>query len=115
MDNTVTLSPVTRRRLQQRRRAETFDLTFRNQLITITTGFYADDTPGEVFISIGKPGTDIASVARDAAVLLSLALQHGVDVATIAHAITRDSSGAAASILGAIVDAIAKTFPRDVR
>ena len=102
-----TLSPATRRRLQQRRRAETFDLTFRNQLITITTGFYADDTLGEIFIGIGKSGTDLASVARDAGVLLSLALQHGVDVATIAHAITRDSSGAAASILGAIVDAIA--------
>jgi hypothetical protein len=31
--------------------------------------------------------------------------RHGVDVATIAHATTRDSSGVAASILGAIVDA----------
>jgi hypothetical protein len=107
MDDTVTLSPATRRRLQQRRRAETFDLLCRNQMVTVTAGFYADDTLGEVFISIGKSGTDIASVARDAGVLLSLALQHGVDVATISHAITRDSSGAAASILGAIVDAIA--------
>jgi hypothetical protein len=104
-----------RRVLPQRRAAETFGLKFWSQPFTVTVGFYADGTPGEVFIDGCKTGNDIESIARDAGVLLSLALQHGVDVATIAHAITRDSSGAAASILGAIVDAIAKTFPRDVR
>ena len=101
MDSAVTLSPATRRRLQQRRRAETFDLLFRNQLVTVTAGLHADGALGEIFISTGKTGTNIASVARDAGVLLSLALQHGVDVATMAHAITRDRSGAATSILGA--------------
>ena len=106
MDDTVTLSPATRRRLQQRRRAETFDLLFRNQMITITAGFYADDTLGEVFISIGKSGTDIASVARDAGVLLSLALQHGVSPEIIRHAVTRGASEEPASILGAVVDSI---------
>jgi hypothetical protein len=45
-----------RRTLPQRRAAETFDLRFRNQLFTVTVGFYADGTPGEVFID-GKPGT----------------------------------------------------------
>jgi hypothetical protein len=78
-------------------------MRFWNQLF----GFYADDTPGEVFIDGGKTGQDIQSTARDAAVVLSLALQHGVPVEVIAHAVTRDSTGAAASILGAIVDAIA--------
>ena len=96
-----------RRTLPQRRVAETFNMRFWKQLFTVTVGFYADGTPGEVFIDGCKTGNDIESIARDAGVLLSLALQHGVDVATIAHAITRDSSGAAASILGAIVDAIA--------
>ena len=106
MDDTVTLSPATRRRLQQRRRAETFDLLFRNQMITVTAGFYADDTLGEVFIGIGKSGTDIASVARDAGVLLSLALQHGVPPETIRHAVTRGASEEPVSILGAVVDSI---------
>ena len=49
----------------------------------------------------------VGFIARDAAVLLSLALQHGTSIESIKHAVTRDSSGAAASILGAIVDAIA--------
>ena len=67
-----------RRVLPQRRAAETFDLRFWNQPFTVTVGFYADGTPGEVFIDGGKTGQDIQSTARDAAVVLSLALQHGV-------------------------------------
>ena len=96
-----------RRTLPQRRAAETFDLRFWNQLFTVTVGFYADGTPGEVFIDGGKTGQDIQSTARDAAVVLSLAMQHGTPIETIRHAITRNGSGAAVSILGAIVDAIA--------
>ena len=67
-----------RRVLPQRRAAETFDLRFWNQPFTVTVGFYADGTPGEVFIDGCKTGNDIESIARDAGVLLSLALQHGV-------------------------------------
>ena len=90
--------------LPRRRAAETFDLSFWNQLVTVTVGFHADGTLGEIFISTGKTGTDIASAARDAAVVISLALQHGV------------RSGAAASILGAVIDCVsAKTFSGDVR
>ena len=47
---------------------------------------------GEVFINGGKSGNDIASVARDAGALLSLALQHGVPPKTIRHAVTRGAS-----------------------
>ena len=101
---------MTRRVLPQRRSSETFGLRFWGQPFTVTVGFYSDGMPGEVFIGC-KIGNDIESIARDAGVLLSLALQHGVAVETIAHAVTRDTSGAAASILGAVVDALSK-FPR---
>ena len=50
-----------RRTLPQRRAAETFDLRFWNQPFTVTVGFYADGTPGEVFIDGGKTGQDIQS------------------------------------------------------
>ena len=95
-----------RRVLPQRRAAETFNMRFWNQLFTVTIGFYADGTPGEVFIDGGKTGQDIQSTARDAAVVLSLALQHGVPPNTIRHAVTRGASAEPASILGAIVDAL---------
>ena len=95
-----------RRTLSQRRAAETFDLRFWNQLFTVTVGFYADGTPGEVFIDGCKTGNDTESIARDAGVLLSLALQHGVPPKTICHAVTRGASEEPASILGAVVDSI---------
>ena len=95
-----------RRTLPQRRAAETFDLRFWNQPFTVTVGFYPDGTPGEVFIDGGKTGQDIQSTARDAAVVLSLALQHGTPIETIRHAVTRGASEEPASIFGAVVDSI---------
>ena len=100
---------ITRRTLPQRRAAETFGMRFWNQPFTVTVGFYADGTPGEVFIDGGKTGQDIQSTARDAAVLLSLAMQHGIPIEAIKQAVTRNSDGEAASILGAIVDALLAT------
>ena len=93
-----------RRVLPQRRAAETFDLRFWNQPFTVTVGFYPDGTPGEVFIDGCKTGGDVEAIARDAAVLLSLALQHGATIETVRHAVTRNGGGEAASILGATVD-----------
>ena len=95
-----------RRLLPQRRPAETFDLWFWNQSFSVTIGFYPNGAVGEVFIDGGKTGQDIQSTARDAAVVLSLALQHGAAIETIRHAVTRNGSGSAASILGAVVDAL---------
>ena len=95
-----------RRTLPQRRAAETFDLRFWNQPFTVTVGFYADGTPGEVFIDGSKTGNDIQSIARDAGVLLSLALQHGVPPKQFATPSPAAPSEEPASILGAVVDFI---------
>jgi ribonucleoside-diphosphate reductase alpha chain len=84
-------------------------MRFWNQPFTVTVGFYSDGTIGEVFIDAGKSGQDIQNTARDAAVVLSLALQHGTPIETIRHAVTRNSAGGPASILGAIVDALPAT------
>ena len=96
-----------RRTLPQRRASETFTLRFWNQNFTITIGRFPDGTIGEVFIDGGKSGQDVQSTARDAAVVLSLALQHGTPIEAIRHAVTRSGSGEAASILGATVDRLA--------
>ena len=74
-----------RRTLPQRRAAETFDMRFWNQLFTVTVGFYADGTPGEVFIDSRKTGGDVEAVARDAAVTLRLDLQHSVPIESTAE------------------------------
>jgi hypothetical protein len=93
-----------RRPLPARRHAETFDLRFWNQQFAVTVGFYDSGEPAEVFIGGAKTGADIQNTAHDAAILLSLALQHGVPIETIRHAVSRNGNGVAASILGAAVD-----------
>jgi hypothetical protein len=103
---------MTRRILPQRRASETFMLRFWNQNFTITIGRFPDGVIGEVFIDGGKSGQDVQSTARDAAVVLSLALQHGTPIEAIRHAVTRNSNGEAASILGATVDRLAMVSVR---
>ncbi|MBR0879657.1 hypothetical protein ACVMGC_001059 [Bradyrhizobium barranii subsp. barranii] len=95
-----------RRTLPQRRRAETFEVAFGglSRTHTVTLGYYDDGTIGEVFINGGKSGEVVEAIARDGAVILSMALQSGVALDTIKHAITRDSQGEPSSIIGAVVD-----------
>jgi hypothetical protein len=89
-----------------RRRSETFEIDFGglNRSHTVTVGFYDDGSLGEVFINGGKSGEVVEAIARDGSVLLSLALQYGVSLDTIKHAITRDAQNTPASIVGAVVD-----------
>jgi hypothetical protein len=93
--------------LPARRSAETFNMRFWNQNFTVTVGSYDDGRPGEIFIDGGKTGQDVQATARDAAVTFSLALQHGVPLSVISHAVTRGERGEPASILGAIIDRLA--------
>lgn len=60
----------------------------------------------EVFINCGKSGTQGETLARDSAVLLSLALQYGVPIEAIRHAITRDADGKPSGPVGALIDLI---------
>jgi len=97
-----------RRVLPQRRAAETFEIAWGGleRTYAVTLGFYDDGALGEVFVNGGKSGEQVEAVARDGAVLLSLALQYGVPIASMAGAITRDSAGAPSSIIGAVIDRI---------
>ena len=93
-------------RLLNRRANETERFDRDGISITMTVGYTPVGTLGEVFLNGCKTGNDIESIARDAGVLLSLALQHGVPPETISHAITRGASEEPASILGAVVNSI---------
>jgi hypothetical protein len=95
-----------RRTLPQRRRCETFEIAFGglDRRYTITVGYFADGAIGEAFINGGKSGQAVEAIARDGAVILSLALQYGADLDNIKSAITRDEQGEPASIVGVVVD-----------
>jgi ribonucleoside-diphosphate reductase alpha chain len=98
-----------RHALPMRRRCETFEIDFGglNKVHTVTVGYYDDGRPGEVFINGGRSGEQVEAIARDGAVLVSMALQHGVSLDTIKHAITRDGQDAPQSIIGVVVDRLA--------
>lgn len=98
-----------RRALPQRRHCETFNLDFRGAPFEVSVGFYdrAGTEPGEIFISGPKSGADFEGVCRDSAILLSLAIQHGVPLDVIRGAVTRNEDNSPATIVGAIVDRLA--------
>lgn len=99
-----------RERLPDRRPNDTTMLEFGGEKYFVSVGFYPDGRVGEIFIdrkktkTSGKLGFTLDGVCRDAAVLMSMALQFGTDLKTIADAVTRDDDGAPTSIIGAICD-----------
>ena len=99
---------MTRNRLPDRRGGETRDLAYRGQAAQLTVGRYDDGRAAEVFVSfVGQFSTsDAAAAARDAAVLVSIALQHGVPVEVMRAAVTRLDGGEPASITGWLLDAL---------
>jgi hypothetical protein len=99
-----------RKILPNRRQGETFEIRHRGQRtpFVITLGKYENGMVGEVFIAGSKSGSEFDAVARDGAILLSLALQHGVPIETMKHAMTREPDSSASSIIGAVVDLLQK-------
>jgi hypothetical protein len=95
-----------RRRLANRRTAETFTLEVGGLRYTCTVGRFPDGTIGEVFLNNHKSNSAADTNARDSAIVLSFALQHGADINAIRKALCRDSNGNASGPLGAALDAI---------
>jgi hypothetical protein len=96
-----------RRELPQRRHCQTFNLEFWGQLWHVTVGYYDFEMnePGEIFVNAGKrAGTDLDVMTRDASILFSLLLQHGVSLSELSHSLTRNQAGGPGGIMGAIAD-----------
>jgi|SRR5215472_4591175 len=100
---------MTRERLANRRSHELIDFDHRGYRYTAGIGRFTDGRPAEIFLNVsGKVGAEIQTVARDAAILASLCLQHGATAETIRHAITRNSDGSASGAIGALLDTLAQ-------
>jgi hypothetical protein len=94
----------TRNHLPNRRFHETFRFAHWGVSYTVGLGRYPDGLLGEVFINTDKIGTAADVLARDSAVLLSLALQHGIPISAMRHAVTRDGNGEASGPIGKLLD-----------
>jgi hypothetical protein len=101
---------MARETLPHRRFSQTFALEWGGYRAPhfVTCGFYEDGRLGEVFIGAGKSGEQVEAVARDGAILLSIALQHGAQLSELSHAITRNSRHEPMSIVGAVIDCLVK-------
>jgi hypothetical protein len=69
---------------------------------------YHDGRAAEVFISSRHVGSPLEALARDTAILCSLALQFSVPIETIRSALTKDHDGGPATLLGAALDKLAE-------
>lgn len=95
-----------RRHLPNRRPTETFEVESQGLKFTASIGRFADGRVAEIFLQNHKAGSMAGINAQDAAVVCSLALQHGVPLETIRRALMRDSQGRASGPLAAALDLI---------
>lgn len=95
-----------RTHLPNRRPAELFDFDLDGHLFQASISRFENGNVAEVFLSTGKSETLFESVSRDLAVTASLALQHGCDLETLAHALTRTSDSNPAGPLGKLLEVL---------
>jgi hypothetical protein len=96
-----------RTRLPNWRASVTFELEVAGLHYTCSVSRFPDGSVGEIFLQNHKPGSQSDFNARDAAIVTSLALQHGVPLETIRRALLRDSRDRPSTPLGCALDRIA--------
>jgi hypothetical protein len=74
----------------------------------MTVGYFPDGKVGEIFLNAARGNSLLDVLASDAAILASLAIQHGCTLETIARAVKRDARGEPASPIGAALDRIVR-------
>jgi hypothetical protein len=100
---------MTRRILNNRRHHEVLEFRFWNVDFTVGVGRDAREGSSvepiqELFINAGKTGVQMETLARDSAVLLSIALQYGAPIEIMRRAITRNVDGSPSGPIGHLLD-----------
>jgi hypothetical protein len=97
-----------RERLPNRRASMTFEFIQGGHRYTATVSMFPGTSRlAEVFLGNGKTGSDADAAAKDAAVSVSVALQHGTPLEAIRKALLRGPRGEPCSPLAAALDEIA--------
>lgn len=103
---------MTRTRLANRRAAETFTVEHGAGRFSVTVGRFEAGAIAEVFVSGGRSGSDTQAVVRDAAILISLGLQHGCTVPALRASMSRNPDLSPQSVIGAVLDALTREDPQ---
>lgn len=96
-----------RRRLPDRRRSLTLTVWHGGQTFATSISQYPDGRLAELFIRAAKTGSDVEAIAHDAAIIISVCLQHGIAIADLLHSIKLDNNGMPSSLIGAALTAAA--------
>jgi hypothetical protein len=97
---------MSRRRLPNRRACETFEHEAQGLKFICTVSRFPDGSLAEIFMQ-NKAGSMAGINAQDAAVVCSLALQHGVPLDVIRRALMRDGKGRASGPMATALDILA--------
>lgn len=97
---------MTREPLPLRRHSENFDINCGGSHYSVQVGFYNDGRIGEVFVHSQKVGSQADINARDAAILLSLALQYGAVPERIVSSLTHDTNGRPEGVIGQVLECV---------
>lgn len=98
---------TTRKRLPNRRLADTFAFEVNGQRYIATVGHFPDGTPAELFINSSmRLGTDTDTNAMDGSVAVSLALQYGCPPELLRDGMKRNADGSPQGPLGAALDVV---------
>jgi hypothetical protein len=90
-----------------------------HQLVA-TIGFDPDGHPAEIFLSGGKTGSALDSILGDAAIVISVALQHGIPALALCKSVARfparldGPATVPASPIGAALDLVVR-YQQDKR
>jgi hypothetical protein len=101
-----------RTRLPNRRASQQISFVCNDLKYVATVSFFPDGRLAEIFISNAKAGSHSDSAAKDSAVVCSIALQYGVPLETIRHALMRDSYGNPSGPLGCALDILGSESTR---
>ena len=98
--------------LPNRRAGVILETAFGGQPYAVHYGWSPSGRLAELFISTKKTSSQSESNARDAAIILSLAMQYGAPFEALRKSVTRDEHGAAATIVGHALDLVARDFAK---
>lgn len=102
----------TREPLPNRRYSESVEIRFLGISYAMQIGFHDDGRIGDIFLGMEKAaGSQMDVTSRDAAVVISMAMQHGVPLDRMLSAVTKDESGRPEGLIGHVLQMLSTWAP----
>lgn len=98
-----------RKPLPNRRHCETLEFEHEGFRFLASVARFPDGSVAELFVNTAmRAGSEADTSAKDAAIAISLALQHGCPFEVLRSAMSRKSDGRPSGPLGAALDAVGR-------